>query len=175
MTIPFTRMLAGPMDFTPGAFRNAARGRFQIKDVEPMSQGTRAHQLAMYVVYDAPLVMLAIIGGLRKARLSSRFIEKVPHRLGRHQSPERLARKIHRHGPAEGRSLVPGRDDQIGRRDLTVPLDFLAPGAYEAGELTSPTARTRPARAPASIETKPFKAGDNLAIHLAPGGGWPSS
>ncbi|MDH4198509.1 MAG: glycoside hydrolase family 97 catalytic domain-containing protein, partial [Candidatus Aminicenantes bacterium] len=59
VTIPFTRMLAGPMDFTPGAFRNAARGEFQARDIAPMSQGTRAHQLAMYVVYESPLVMVS--------------------------------------------------------------------------------------------------------------------
>jgi alpha-glucosidase len=57
-TIPFTRMLAGPMDYTPGAMRNGTQSNFAHSDTWPMSWGTRCHQLAMYVVFDAPLQML---------------------------------------------------------------------------------------------------------------------
>jgi alpha-glucosidase len=59
VTIPFTRMLLGPMDYTPGAMVNAPRGSFAPVFTRPMSQGTRCHQLAMYVVYESPLQMLA--------------------------------------------------------------------------------------------------------------------
>jgi alpha-glucosidase len=59
VTLPFTRMFLGPMDFTPGAMRNADRAHFKINFDAPMSQGTRCHQLAMYVVYESPLQMLA--------------------------------------------------------------------------------------------------------------------
>ncbi len=59
LTIPFIRMLAGPMDFTPGAMRNGTKENFRIIFTEPMSQGTRCHELAMYVVYESPLQMLA--------------------------------------------------------------------------------------------------------------------
>ena len=41
MTLPFTRMLAGPMDYTPGGFHNTVRGKFQVQDIAPMTQGTR--------------------------------------------------------------------------------------------------------------------------------------
>jgi alpha-glucosidase len=58
VTIPFTRMFAGSMDFTPGAMRNASRDEFHPIFRQPMSQGTRCHQLAMYVVYESPLQML---------------------------------------------------------------------------------------------------------------------
>jgi len=58
VTIPFIRMLAGPLDYTPGAMRNAAKGCFAPAWSEPMSQGTRCHQLAEYVVFDAPFSML---------------------------------------------------------------------------------------------------------------------
>lgn len=57
--LPFTRMFLGPMDFTPGAIHNAARGNFAPIFQSPMSSGTRCHQLAMYVVYESPLQMLA--------------------------------------------------------------------------------------------------------------------
>src|SRR3989442_863541 len=59
VTIPFTRMFLGPMDFTPGATRNASRKSFAHIFETPMSMGTRCHQLAMYVVYESPLQMLA--------------------------------------------------------------------------------------------------------------------
>ncbi len=60
VTLPFTRMYLGPMDYTPGAMVNAAgRKRFAPIFEAPMSMGTRAHQLALYVVYESPLQMLA--------------------------------------------------------------------------------------------------------------------
>lgn len=60
VTIPFTRMFLGPMDYTPGAMVNSgAEKNFAAVFERPMSLGTRCHQLAMYVVYEAPLQMLA--------------------------------------------------------------------------------------------------------------------
>ena len=59
VTIPFIRMVAGPMDFTPGAMINATKENFRIVFKKPMSPGTRCHQLGMYVVYESPLQMLA--------------------------------------------------------------------------------------------------------------------
>ncbi len=59
VTAPFLRMLVGPMDYTPGAMDNASKWNFRAINDNPMSIGTRAHQVAMYVVYDAPLQMLA--------------------------------------------------------------------------------------------------------------------
>jgi alpha-glucosidase len=59
VTLPFIRMAAGPMDFTPGAMLNAQQKQFHAVFDRPVSQGTRCHQLAMYVVYESPLQMLA--------------------------------------------------------------------------------------------------------------------
>ena len=58
VTIPFIRGVAGPMDYTPGAMRNGYRAEYEPNYSRPMSQGTRCHQLAMYVVYNQPLAML---------------------------------------------------------------------------------------------------------------------
>jgi alpha-glucosidase len=58
VTLPFVRMVAGPMDFTPGAMRNAHPRQFRAVFDRPMSLGTRCHQLAMYVVFESPLQML---------------------------------------------------------------------------------------------------------------------
>ena len=58
VTVPYIRMMAGPMDYTQGAMRNATRGNYHPVYNEPMSQGTRCRQLAQYVVFDSPLNML---------------------------------------------------------------------------------------------------------------------
>lgn len=58
-TIPFIRQLAGPMDYTPGAMKNANKSNFRAINSAPMSMGTRCHQLGLYVVLEAPFCMLA--------------------------------------------------------------------------------------------------------------------
>ena len=58
VTLPFIRMVAGPMDYTPGAMINAQRKNFRHIFDRPMSMGTRCHQLAMYIIYESPLQML---------------------------------------------------------------------------------------------------------------------
>lgn len=59
VTLPFTRLFVGPFDYTPGAMRNASRRSFAAVFEQPMSLGTRCQQLAMYVVFESPLQMLA--------------------------------------------------------------------------------------------------------------------
>lgn len=59
VTLPFIRMVAGPMDYTPGAMNNAQENNYKPIFERPMSMGTRCRQLAMYVVYESPLQMLA--------------------------------------------------------------------------------------------------------------------
>ena len=59
VTFPFIRMAAGPADYTPGAMLNAQKSAWAPIGSNPMSIGTRCHQLAMYVIYESPLQMLA--------------------------------------------------------------------------------------------------------------------
>jgi alpha-glucosidase len=170
VTIPFTRMLAGPMDFTPGAFRNAARGKFQAKDIEPMSQGTRAHQLAMYVVYDAPLVMLADYPEAYEGQPGFEFIEKVPTVWDETRvlsgSPGKSIVMARRHGETWYLGAMTGWE----QRDLSIALDFLPAGTYEARLFADgPDAASEGTSL--SVETKTFKFGDSLPVLLAPGGG----
>ena len=55
LTIPFTRMFSGSLDYEPGLLENSVENGFRNIAVKPMSQGTRAHQIAMYLIYDNPL------------------------------------------------------------------------------------------------------------------------
>ena len=58
VTFPYIRMMAGPVDYTPGAMRNATQKDWRAVYYSPMSMGTRCHQLAAYIVHDSPLTML---------------------------------------------------------------------------------------------------------------------
>ena len=58
VTVPYIRMMAGPMDYTQGAMKNAVSYNYHPVNTEPMSQGTRCRQLAQYVVFESPLNML---------------------------------------------------------------------------------------------------------------------
>ena len=79
LILPFIRMSAGPMDYTPGAMDNAGKGDFFPRFNRPMSQGTRAHQLAMYGIYESPLQMLCDSPSrYRREEESVRFIARIP-------------------------------------------------------------------------------------------------
>jgi alpha-glucosidase len=79
VTLPFTRMVAGPMDYTPGAMVNASANNHKISFNRPMSLGTRCHQVAMYVVYESPLQMLCESPSTYyKEEETIKFISKIP-------------------------------------------------------------------------------------------------
>jgi alpha-glucosidase len=170
VTIPFTRMLAGPMDFTPGAMRNAARGKFKAQDMAPMSQGTRAHQLAMYVVYESPLVMVSDYPEAYEGQPGLEFIEKVPvvwddTRVLGGEPAEYVA--IARRS---GDSWYVGAMTNWDARDLELPLDFLGAGDYEARVFSDGPIAESDGASLLSTKKRVAAAG-KLAVHLAPGGG----
>lgn len=79
LIIPYLRMWVGPMDYTPGAMLNAAKNYHFVRSGEPMSHGTRCHQLAMYVVYESPLQMMSDSPSKYDQNPQSRdFIVEVP-------------------------------------------------------------------------------------------------
>ena len=170
VTIPFTRMLAGPMDFTPGAFNNAARGRFVARNLEPMSQGTRAHQLAMYVVYESPLVMLSDYPEAYDHNPGMEFLDKVltvwDDTKVLNGEPAEYVTIARRHGDAWYLGSMTNWD----ARDWKLPLDFLGQGTYEAQIFADgPDADT--VGTSLTVSKKRVSAGQTLDVHLAPGGG----
>lgn len=79
LTVPFVRMAAGPMDFTPGAMDNAQEMNFFSRFTRPMSQGTRCHQVAMYIVYESPLQMLCDNpSNYYREKETTEFIARIP-------------------------------------------------------------------------------------------------
>ena len=124
VTLPFTRMFLGPMDYTPGAMLNATRAQFKVVFKQPMSLGTRCHQLAMYVVYESPLQMLADspTNYLREPE-TMEFLSRRSDRLGRDARPRRAHRRLRRGRAPQGPGLVRRRDDRLdaaraGRRPV---------------------------------------------------------
>jgi alpha-glucosidase len=170
VTIPFTRMLAGPMDFTPGAFRNAARGQFEARGREPMAQGTRAHQLAAYIVYEAPLGMLADYPEAYEGQPGLELIEKVPTVWDDTKVLSGFPGESIVMARRKGEAWYLGAMTNWDPRELAIPLAFLGPGEYEARVFADGPEAAREGTS-LSIETRTFKSGDSLAARLAPGGG----
>ncbi len=170
LIIPYTRMLAGPMDFTPGAFNVGARETFEPGAVPPMAQGTRAHQLAMYVVYESPLQMLVDHPASYYGQPGLAFLAAVPtvwdetrFIAGEVGDYIVLARR-------NGDAWYVGAMTDWTARDLSIPLSFLPPGTYMAELYTdSPAADADPAEV--HVEIREVAPTDSLDIHLASGGG----
>ena len=133
LVIPFTRMIAGPLDYEGGGMINAQKNAFRIVDPVPMTQGTRIHQLAMYVVYESPLQCLGgnISDYLREPEYAS-FFGKIPFEW---DETLVLDGKISDYIVVARRS---GEDWWIGAmtdwtpRTLELDLLFLGEGAYTA-------------------------------------------
>ncbi|MBD3266344.1 hypothetical protein GF373_06705, partial [bacterium] len=131
--VPFTRMLAGPMDFTPGALDNVPEASFRVIFDLPMGWGTRCQQLAMFVVYYAPLQMLSDSPTLYwEERDTMDFLSAVPTTWdetvpldGKIGDYALLAR---RHGKDW---YVGGLTDE-NARNVQVDFSFLGEGTYQA-------------------------------------------
>jgi alpha-glucosidase len=78
LMLPYTRMLAGPMDYTPGGFRNRAPASFEVRAQMPLTQTTRGQALAMYVIYESPLQMVSDDPETYRDAAGFEFIRRVP-------------------------------------------------------------------------------------------------
>lgn len=79
VTIPYIRMMAGYMDYTPGAMRNRGKGHWRASNSYPASMGTRCHQAAMYVVYDSPFEMMCDAPTMYEAEPEyTKFLTSIP-------------------------------------------------------------------------------------------------
>jgi len=131
-TLPFTRMLAGPMDYTPGAFGNSNRANFVARNFMPMGLGTRAHELALFVVFESPFEMVADYPEHYQGQKAFDFIKQVPATWdevrvigGRPMENITLARR-------SGKDWYIGSLTNWDERTVKVPLSFLGDGAYVA-------------------------------------------
>ena len=169
-TLPFTRMLSGPMDYTPGCFNNATKSQFKPRNVQPMCQGTRAHQLAMYVDFLSPLVMLSDYPEDYDDNPGMEFLNKVPTVWDDTKVPAGEPGKFVVIARKHGDTWFLGAMTNWDARDLDVALDFLGSGKFEANLFTDgPDAETDAKSL--TISSRSVSSSDRLKLHLASGGG----
>ncbi|HXB94798.1 MAG TPA: glycoside hydrolase family 97 catalytic domain-containing protein [Puia sp.] len=172
VTIPYIRMLAGPLDYTPGAMKNANKANFRAINSAPMSEGTRCHQLAMYVVYEAPFSMLADnpTSYMREPE-SVGFIAGVPTFFDQTLSLDGQVGQYVAIARRKGKEWHVGAMSNWEPRDIIIDCSFLCAGSYEAEIFRDGINADRDAT-DYKKEKRTITAGDRLTVHLAPGGGW---
>src|SRR5260370_29962782 len=169
-TFPFTRMLSGPMDYTPGGFENVTREDFVARDKSPMVMGTRAQQLALYVVFDEPLAMVSDAPSAYADQPGFRFIKDVPTTWDAirvlNGEPSEFVTIARRHGD----EWYLGSLTNWTSRDLRISLQFLGKGMYKA-ELYEDAADAGQNPKHISVREQSVRSSDILVLHLAGGGG----
>jgi len=172
VTLPFTRMFLGPMDFTPGAMRNATKASFAPIFQQPMALGTRCHQLAMYVVFESPLQMLSdspsnylgepeameFLGPVPTVWDDTRALD------GRISEYVLVARK-------NGNDWYVGAMSDWTARELEVDFSFLPEGSFTMDAYQDGVNADRMAGDYKKVKMQVNK-GTKLKVKLAPGGGW---
>jgi alpha-glucosidase len=171
-SIPFIRQMAGPMDYTPGAMRNATKEYYHPNNSMPMSMGTRCHQLAMYIIHEAPFQMLPDNPTTyRREQESTDFIAQIPT-----TSDETVALD----GEVGEYAAIARQKDGVWyvgamtnwtARELTINFSFLGEGKYKA-EIFSDGINADRNATDYKKESLEISADRKITINMAPGGGW---
>jgi alpha-glucosidase len=168
VTLAFTRLLAGPLDYTPGGFGNVAPEEFAPRWLNPVVPTTRAHQVALYVVIESGFQMFADYPGAYRGQPETAFLSEVPVAwdetrvvAGEPVSHIVIARR-------KGANWYAGGITNGEARTVRIPLTFLAEGAYEAEVITDVPGA--PART--SIQRHRVSRDTVLDLELAPAGGF---
>lgn len=171
VTLPFTRMVAGPMDYTPGAMKNLHEKDHQINFNLPASVGTRCHQLGMYVVYESPLQMLADTPtAYEKEPECMQFLSQVPVVW---DETKVISAAVGEHIIVARRNgdtwYLGGMAGEKGG-SFEIPLDFIKGNktmtSWEDGVNVDLNAEDF------AVRTKKVKAGDKISISMYDGGGF---
>ena len=168
--LAFTRMLAGPMDYTPGGFRNATREEFEPRNLKPMVMGTRAHQTALFVVFESPFMMVADYPGAYEGQPELPFLSAVPASW---DETRVLNAKVGDYITIARRH---GKDWYVGSiagshgATLDIPLEFLGAGEFKAETYSdAPDAGVHPMKT--VVEQKSVNKATTLKAVLVSGGG----
>ena len=172
VTAPYLRMLAGPMDYTPGAMTNAMKDCFFGNNDHPMSQGTRVHQMAMYTTFEAPLQMLADSPTqyIRNQECTD-FIAQVPTTFDETIALDGKLGEYTVIARRKGTTWYLAALTDWTPRDLTLNLSFLPAGQYHADIFADGVNALKDAT-DYQHRLQTVTATDRLNIHLSSGGGW---
>jgi alpha-glucosidase len=166
VSLAFTRMLLGPLDYTPGGFRNRTPADFEVVNSPPQVQTTRGHGLGMFVVYESPFQMVADSPDVYENAPGYDFIKLVPtvwdetrYVGGDIDSHVVVARR-------KGKDWYVGAMGNEQAREVSVPLSFLGAGKFVARvweDGATPTSL--------NVSEKTVMSGDSLTLKLAASGG----
>lgn len=172
LILPFTRMVAGPMDYTPGATKNATAEGFCMDFIHPSSHGTRAHQGALYVIFESPLQMLADSpSNYYNTPSFAGFIAQMPTVWHETKALEAEAGKYVVMARKNGDKWYIGALTNWDARSLDIKLDFLDGKKYKA-QILKDGVNANSYPADFKIVNAEISKGQNLKIDMAKGGGW---
>ena len=172
VTIPYLRMLAGPLDYTPGAMMNAMKDNFFGNNDHPMSQGTRVHQMAMYTTFEAPLQMLADSPTkYMQNQECTDFIAQIPTAFDETVAIDGQLGEYTVIARRKGTTWYVAAMTDWTPRDLTISLDFIGEGTHSASIFADGiNARKDATDYKHTVQT--VTRNDRLQLHLSSGGGW---
>jgi len=170
LTLPFTRMLVGPMDFTPGGFRNVTAGEFAPNLERPRVMGTRCHQLAMFVVYESPLTMVCDDPAAYRGQPGLTFLQQVPTSWDETRVIDSKIAEYLVIARRSGNNWYLGAMTDWSPRHMRIPLSFLGRGNFRADIYQDGPEADRRA-VDATILNKMVAADSTLSVRLARGGG----
>jgi alpha-glucosidase len=170
VTLPFTRMLAGPMDFTPGGFLNRTPEKF-ANGTPAQVQGTRALQLAQFVVYDSPFMVACDSPENYKGQEGTEFLKKVKTMWDDTRVLNGQVGEFITTARRSGNEWFIGSMSNSEARTMDIKLDFLAEGKYRMVAFEdAPDAEVNAQHVIKA--TKTVAKGDVVNIKMAPGGGF---
>ena len=172
VTFPFIRMMAGPVDYTQGAMRNATRSNYHPVYNEPMSQGTRCRQLAQYVVFESPFNMLCDSpSNYSKETECMEFISTVPTVWDETRALCGEVGKYIAMARRSGEEWYVGGMTDWNERTLTLDLSFLPQGVYSV-ELYRDGVNADRRASDYKKEVFDLPLNGLLKVKMAPGGGF---
>ncbi len=171
LMLPFTRMLAGRMDYTPGGFDNVTKEAFVPRSLHPMVMGTRCHQLAMYAVFESPFQMVSDTPKAYEDQPTFQFIKDTPATWDETTvlagEPGQFVTVARR----KGAQWFMGSMTNWNARELTIPLAFLGKGKYLAEIYEDADDADRHPKN-ARVLKKTVDSKTVLHIQMAPAGGY---
>ncbi|WP_372947997.1 glycoside hydrolase family 97 protein [Mariniphaga sp.] len=172
VTLPFIRMVAGPMDYTPGAMLNANKENFRDIFEAPMAPGTRCHQLAMYVVFESPLQMLSDNpSNYYSEPEAMEFLKEVPTVWDETRVLEAKVGDYILTARRKGETWYVGAMTDWSPRSLELDLSFLPDGNFTMQVWKDGVNADRHA-ADFKQEKQTVTRSSKIKIDMAPGGGW---
>ena len=172
VTIPFIRQVAGPMDYTQGAMRNASKGNYRAVNSEGMSQGTRCRQLAEYVLFNSPLCMLCDSPSNYMAEPEcTEYIANIPTVWDEIVPLDSKVAEYAAVAKRSGDVWYVGAMTDWNARTLELDLSFLGEGQWQV-EIYSDGVNADRCASDYKKETAVLPESGKLTARMAPGGGF---